>query len=194
MNELTRLQEEALVCTKCALAQSRNKLVFGEGNPESNIFMIGEGPGYEENEQGRPFVGKSGQLLDKILGACGFNRHEHIYIGNIVKCRPPGNRNPSPEEAASCIPYLHRQIELIDPKIIILMGAVALKYMIGDELRITKVRGKWIEKDGRFFMPVYHPSALLRNPSLKIDTWEDYKNVVRKYREVVDAGHVCEYL
>lgn len=194
MNELTRLQEEALVCTKCALAQSRNKLVFGEGNPESNIFMIGEGPGYEENEQGRPFVGKSGQLLDKILDACGFNRHEHIYIGNIVKCRPPGNRNPSPEEAASCIPYLHRQIELIDPKIIILMGAVALKYMIGDELRITKVRGKWIEKDGRFFMPVYHPSALLRNPSLKIDTWEDYKNVVRKYREVVDAGHVCEYL
>lgn len=194
MHELLKLRDEALACNRCQLANSRNNLVFGEGNPDAGIFMIGEGPGYEENEQGRPFVGKSGQLLDKILAACGFDRQKHIYIGNIVKCRPPGNRNPSPEEAACCIPYLHRQIELINPKIIILMGAVALKYMIGDEMRITKVRGEWIEKDDRFFMPVYHPSALLRNPSLKRDTWEDYKNVVRKYRELVDAGHACEHL
>jgi len=194
MHELIRLRDEALSCTKCPLAQSRNKLVFGEGSPDANIFIIGEGPGYDENEQGRPFVGKSGQLLDKILVACGFNRHDHVYIGNIVKCRPPGNRNPSPAEAAACLPYLHRQVELVDPAIIILMGAVALKYMIGDDLRITKVRGQWFEKDGRHFIPVYHPSALLRNPSLKRDTWEDYKDVVRKYRELVDREHSCEYI
>jgi len=194
MHELIRLRDEALACTKCPLVQSRNKLVFGDGSPDANIFMIGEGPGYDENEQGRPFVGKSGLLLDKILAACGFNRHQHVYIGNIVKCRPPGNRNPSAAEAAACLPYLHRQIELIKPKIIILMGAVALRYMIGDELRITKVRGQWIEKDNNLFIPVYHPSALLRNPDLKRDTWEDYKNIVRKYREVVDPDHVCEYL
>jgi len=194
MHELLKLRDEALACTRCQLVASRNKLVFGEGNPDAGIFMIGEGPGYDENEQGRPFVGKSGQLLDKILAVCGFNRQEHIYIGNIVKCRPPGNRNPSPAEAAACMPYLHKQIELVNPAIIILMGAVALKYMINDDLRITKVRGQWIEKDGRWFIPVYHPSALLRNPALKKDTWEDYKNIVRKYREVVDAGHVCEYL
>lgn len=194
MHELIKLRDEALACTKCPLAQSRNKLVFGEGSPEAGIFMIGEGPGYDENEQGRPFVGKSGVLLDKILAACGFDRNEHIYIGNIVKCRPPGNRNPSPDEANTCLPFLKKQIEIVNPEIIILMGAVALKYMIDEDLRITKVRGKWIQQNNRWYMPVYHPSALLRNPSLKRDTWEDYKNVVRKYREVVDAGHVCEYL
>lgn len=194
MHELLKLREEALQCTKCELHKSRNKLVFGEGNPGAPIFMIGEGPGYDENEQGRPFVGKSGQLLDKILAACGFNRREHVYIGNIVKCRPPGNRNPSPEEAACCMPYLQKQIELVNPGIIILMGAVALKYMIGDDLRITKVRGQWIQHIDRLYIPVFHPSALLRNPALKKDTWEDYKNIVRKYREIVDAGHPCEYL
>jgi DNA polymerase len=194
MHELLKLREEALQCTKCQLYKSRNKLVFGEGSPESPIFMIGEGPGYDENEQGRPFVGKSGQLLDKILAASGFNRKEHVYIGNIVKCRPPGNRNPSPEEAACCMPYLQKQIEIINPQIIILMGAVALKYMIGEEQRITKVRGQWIQHIDRLYIPVFHPSALLRNPALKKDTWEDYKNIVRKYREIVDAGHYCKYL
>ncbi|MCK5079159.1 MAG: uracil-DNA glycosylase [Bacteroidales bacterium] len=194
MHELILLRDEALQCTKCPLSKSRNKLVFGEGNPDAGIFMIGEGPGYDENEQGRPFVGRSGQLLDKILNACGFNRQEHIYIGNIVKCRPPGNRNPSPEEAATCMPYLMKQIEIVDPKIIILLGATALKYMIDPDLRITKIRGQWTEHNGRLFMPVYHPSALLRNPALKKETWEDYKNVVRKYRELVDGGHECEYV
>ena len=194
MTELISLQEEALQCTKCQLAKSRNKLVFGEGNENAGIFIIGEAPGYDEDRQGRPFVGKSGQLLDKILAACGFKRQEHIYIGNILKCRPPGNRNPSPEEAASCMPYLLKQIEAVDPKIIILLGASALKHMIGPDLRITKIRGQWIEHNGRLFMPVYHPSALLRNPALKKETWEDYKNVVRKYRELVDKGHHCEYV
>jgi DNA polymerase len=198
MTELISLQEEALQCTKCQLAKSRNKLVFGEGNESAGIFIIGEAPGYDEDRQGRPFVGKSGQLLDKILAACDFKRQEHVYIGNILKCRPPGNRNPSPEEAASCMPYLLKQIELVDPKIIILLGASALKHMIGPELRITKIRGQWIEHDGRLFMPVYHPSALLRNPALKKESWEDFKNVVRKYRELVDElvdkEHRCEYV
>ena len=194
MNELISLQEEVLQCTKCQLAKSRNKLVFGEGNENAGIFIIGEAPGYDEDRQGRPFVGKSGQLLDRIFAACGFKRQEHIYIGNILKCRPPGNRNPTPDEAASCMPYLLKQIELVDPKIIILLGASALKYMIGPDMRITKIRGQWIEHDGRLFMPVYHPSALLRNPALKKETWEDFKNVVRKYRELVDAEHHCEYV
>ena len=194
MSELILLQEEALQCTKCQLANSRNKLVFGEGNENAGIFIIGEAPGYDEDRQGRPFVGKSGQLLDKILAACGFKRQEHVYIGNILKCRPPGNRNPSPEEAASCMPFLLKQIELVDPKIIILLGASALKHMIGPELRITKIRGQWLEHDGRLFMPVYHPSALLRNPALKKESWEDFKNVVRKYRELVNKDHYCKYI
>lgn len=194
MDELENLSAEAIQCTNCQLYKGRNKLVFGEGSPQAGIFMIGEGPGYDENEQGRPFVGKSGQLLDKILSACNFNREQHVYIGNIVKCRPPGNRNPLPEEAAACRPFLERQIDIIRPKIIVLMGAVALKYMVGDHLRITKVRGQWIEHEDRLFIPVYHPSALLRNPALKRETWDDYKNIVRKYRELVDPGHKCEYV
>lgn len=194
MHELTSLREEALLCTKCTLYKSRHMLVFGEGNPDAGIFMIGEGPGYDEDRQGMPFVGKSGLLLDKILEACGFERQKHIYIGNIVKCRAPGNRNPGADEAASCLPYLHKQIEIIDPQIIILMGAIALKYMIDPDLRISRCRGEWIFRDNRWFMPVYHPSALLRNPDLKKETWEDYKNIVKKYRELVNADHYCKYL
>ncbi len=194
MDELEKLRQEALQCAKCQLYKGRNKLVFGEGSLQAGIFMIGEGPGYDENEQGRPFVGKSGQLLDKILAACNFSREQHVYIGNIVKCRPPGNRNPLPEEAAACRPFLERQLEIIRPEIIVLMGAVALKFMVGDHLRITRVRGQWIEHEGRMFIPVYHPSALLRNPALKRETWEDYKNIVRKYRELVDPAHRCDYV
>jgi DNA polymerase len=194
MDELEKLRQEALQCAKCQLYNGRNKLVFGEGSLQAGIFMIGEGPGYDENEQGRPFVGKSGQLLDKILAACNFSREQHVYIGNIVKCRPPGNRNPLPEEAAACRPFLERQLEIIRPEIIVLMGAVALKFMVGDHLRITRVRGQWIEHEGRMFIPVYHPSALLRNPALKRETWEDYKNIVRKYRELVDPAHRCDYV
>ena len=194
MHELISLREEALLCVRCDLHKSRNMLVFGEGNPDAGIFLIGEGPGYEEDKQGRPFVGRSGILLDKILAACGFNRNKHIYIGNIVKCHPPENRNPSIDEASKCLPYLERQIEIVNPKIIVLMGAVALRYMIDPELRITKCRGQWIEHFGRLYIPVYHPSALLRNPELKKDTWEDFKNIVRKYRELVDPDHFCEYL
>ena len=157
-------------------------------------MIIGEAPGMDEDLQGRPFVGKSGQLLDKILAACGFTRNQHVYISNIIKCRPPGNRVPLPEEVETCIPFLEKQIELIDPKILILLGATSLKAMCGQEMKITKIRGQWITRDGRLAMPVYHPSALLRNPALKRDTWEDFKKIVMKYRQIVDKSHYSAHI
>jgi uracil-DNA glycosylase family 4 len=152
-------------------------------------MIIGEAPGRDEDLQGRPFVGVSGQLLDKILAACGFAREKHLFISNIIKCRPPDNRVPTPAEAEVCMPWLMNQIEILDPKIIILLGATALKYMAGPEYRITRDRGRWITLNGRTAMPVYHPAALLRNPHLKRDTWEDFKKIVFKYREIVDPNH-----
>lgn len=187
--QLESLREEILQCTRCPLAKTRNKVIFGEGNLNAPIMIIGEAPGRDEDLQGRPFVGLSGQLLDKILAACGFNRSDHVFIGNILKCRPPGNRTPSPREIEVCKPFLLRQIELIDPKILILLGATALKSLLGDYMRITRTRGQWLSFEGRLAMPVYHPSALLRNPALKRDTWEDFKKIVMKYRELVDPAH-----
>lgn len=148
----------------------------------------------DEDFQGTPFVGKSGQLLDKILAACGFTRDEHVFITNIVKCRPPNNRVPSPHEATTCMPYLLKQIELINPKIIILLGATALKHMAGQEHRITRERGNWIDLNGRLAIPVFHPAALLRNPALKRPTWEDFKKIVFKYRQLVDPNHKSDYV
>jgi len=193
-SEMSALRQEILQCRKCALAETRRHVVFGEGNPYAEILIIGEAPGRDEDLQGRPFVGKSGQLLDKILAACGFTRDEHVFIGNIIKCRPPNNRVPTPQEAEICIPWLYRQIELIDPRILILLGSTALKYMAGQEHRITRDRGTWIKLQGRLAMPVYHPSALLRNPSLKRDTWEDFKKVVFKYRELVNPNHYSPFV
>ena len=183
-----------LSCTRCALSAGRTKLVFGEGNPQAKLMFIGEGPGYYENIQGRPFVGKSGQLLDKILGVCGFTRAEHVYIANIVKCRPPNNRTPLPEERETCLPYLYQQFELIKPKILVLLGATALQGLIDPNARITRVRGQWQEWKGYWVMPTFHPSALLRNPSLKRDAWDDFKKVVLKYRELVNPGHHSDYV
>lgn len=183
------LEMQVLECTKCALSKSRENPVFGQGPTDAGIFIIGEGPGAEEDKQGKPFVGKSGQLLDKILAACNFNREEHVFIGNIVKCRPPENRVPAPEEKNMCMPYLMKQIEMIDPKIIILLGSTALKSLVDPDGKITKVRGTWIDWNGRNVMPTFHPSALLRNPSLKKDAWEDFKEVFFKYRELVDSDH-----
>jgi len=186
---LEDFKKEVLSCNKCSLAHTRKNVIFGEGSSHAPIFIIGEAPGKEEDQQGRPFVGYSGQLLDKILDACGFTRTRHVFISNILKCRPPGNRVPLPEEIEVCKPYLLRQIELINPKILILLGATALKAMIGPEMRITKIRGNWINWENRLVMPVYHPSALLRNPELKRDTWKDFKKIVLKYRQIVDQSH-----
>jgi len=169
-------------------------VVFGEGHPDAEIFLIGEGPGRDEDLTGRAFVGRSGQLLDKILAACGFNRKDHVFIGNILKCRPPGNRVPLPEERAACLPFLLKQIEIIHPKIIILLGATALNGLVDPKLRITKVRGSWIKWNDLWTMPTFHPSALLRNPNLKRETWEDFKKVVFKYRELVDSEHYSKYV
>jgi len=182
---------EVGACKRCELHARRTQAVFGMGNPFSELMLIGEGPGEEEDRQGLPFVGKSGQLLDKILAAAGFSREENVYIANIVKCRPPENREPSPDERAACLPWLEEQIRLIRPSIIILLGSTALKGLLDPEGKITRVRGKWQNWNDIWIMPTYHPSALLRNPELKKDVWEDIKEVVRKYREVVDPRHMA---
>ncbi len=192
--DIDSLKKEILQCTRCQLAQTRNHVIFGEGNTNAGILIIGEAPGRDEDMQGRPFVGKSGQLLDKILAACGFTREEHIFISNIVKCRPPGNRVPTLHEAAVCMPWLIQQIEIINPKILVLLGATALKYMAGSTYRITRERGNWLNIQERVAMPVYHPAALLRDPGLKRDTWEDFKKIVLKYRELVNPHHYSAYI
>ena len=189
INELEELRSKVLSCAQCPLHQTRNNVVFGNGNPEAEIMLIAEAPGFYEDKTGIVFQGKSGELLDKILAACGFNRNDHIYISNIVKCRPPNNREPNNIEKTACLPYLSRQIEIIDPKIVILLGATALKGLIDPNARITQIRGQWLEWHNRLVMPTYHPSALLRNPDLKRPVWEDFKHVVAKYRELVDSGH-----
>jgi DNA polymerase len=192
---MEHLRKEVLHCQKCDLCQTRHHVIWGEGNPHSTIMLIGEAPGADEDAMGRPFVGKSGQLLDRILAACGFSREHHIFITNIVRCRPPQNRVPNEVEVQACIPYLWQQITLIDPKIIIPLGATALKRLLGDEsIRISKVRGQWQHWNGRLVMPVYHPAAPLRNPALKKETWEDYQKVVHKFRELVDKDHHSDHV
>lgn len=191
---LEKLEEEVLQCRKCPLAATRHHVIFGEGNPHAPILLIGEAPGRDEDLIGRPFVGRSGQLLDRILAACGFNRQTHVYISNIIKCRPPGNRVPAPGERAACIPFLKRQIELIQPSMLVLLGSTALKSLLGPEQRITRTRGTWMEWNGQLVIPVYHPSALLRNPALKRDTWEDFKKIVHQYRERIDPSHYSAHV
>ncbi|HPV88371.1 MAG TPA: uracil-DNA glycosylase [Bacteroidales bacterium] len=187
-------RQQVLGCTSCELSKTRKHVIFGEGNPNADILIIGEAPGRDEDLMGRPFVGASGQLLDKILDACNFTRQKHVFISNVVKCRPPGNRVPSAEEVARCIPWLYEQIKRIDPKIMILLGATSLLYMAGAGYKITRDHGQWFNCMGRQTMAVYHPAALLRNPNLKRDTWTDFKNIVVKYREVSDPQHLCQYI
>lgn len=184
------LRVKILECTQCPLHLSRNKPIFGEGNSNAEIFLVGEAPGAEEDRVGRPFIGKSGQLLDKILKACGFTREQHIFISNIVRCRPPNNRTPSAREVQTCIPYLFEQLDKINPRVIVTLGGTSLKNLLGDNtLKITQVRGKWLNWNDRLVMPVYHPAALLRNPNLKKETWEDFKKVIDWYREAIDPAH-----
>ena len=193
MPNLEELKQEVLSCSKCPLHQTRNNAVFGNGNPNAEIMLIAEAPGYYEDKSGIVFQGRSGELLDKILAASGFTRNEHIYISNIVKCRPPNNREPNNTEKTACLPYLYNQIEIINPKIIILLGATALKGLIDPNARITQIRGQWINWKNRLVIPTYHPSALLRNQNLKRPVWIDFKNVVAKYRELVNPAHYSAY-
>jgi len=173
------LEEVCKKCNKCRLCDNRHNVVIGVGNKNAKVMLIGEGPGADEDMQGIPFVGKAGKLMDKAFQGIGINR-EDVYIANIVKCRPPNNRNPEKDEALSCKEYLDSQIKLIKPNIIVLLGSVALKNVLGEEYGITESRGKWFEKDGIKYIPTFHPAALLRDESKKIDFWNDIKQIVNR--------------
>jgi DNA polymerase len=176
-SSLEQLKAQVFSCTKCRLAENRTNVVFGEGNLQARLMFIGEGPGAEEDLQGRPFVGKAGKLLDKMILAMGLKREE-VYIANIVKCRPPNNRAPFREEAEMCKPYLIEQINFINPELIICLGSVAVNYLLNQDLSITKVRGNVKEFNGIKVIPTYHPAYLLRNPAKKSETWEDLKKAM----------------
>lgn len=170
------LEEACKNCSKCKLCSTRQNVVIGTGNKKARIMFIGEGPGADEDIQGIPFVGKAGQLMDKALAGLGLKR-EDIYIANIVKCRPPQNRNPEKDEAEACKEYIETQIKLVNPEIIVLLGSVALKNILGEQYGITASRGKWFEKDGIKILPTFHPAALLRDDTKKIYFWKDLKMI-----------------
>ncbi|MDR3355545.1 MAG: uracil-DNA glycosylase [Synergistaceae bacterium] len=182
-------------CVGCALAPTRNSVVFGEGNESSKLMFIGEGPGADEDEQGRPFVGRAGQLLTQILAAAGIDRHD-VYITNIVKCRPPNNRTPLPEEAAACDVFLQTQILLIKPSILVLLGSSPTKWILKTTEGITKLRGRWFNWRGIAVMPMFHPSYLLRYPdgrkqgSPKHLSWIDIQEVKRQWDHVKATGEL----
>ncbi len=177
MTELDALRRQVLPCTLCPeLAKSRKSVVFGSGNPHAKLMFVGEAPGFDEDEQGLPFVGKAGQLLTKIIESIGLKREE-VYIANVLKCRPPGNRNPLPGEVANCQPYLKKQIAIIQPKIICALGKFAAQTLLRTETSITKLRGNWSEYEGVKVMPTFHPAYLLRNPDDKKKCWEDMKMI-----------------
>ncbi len=185
---LAQLNTVASECVKCPLAATRTKVVVQRGNPQADILIIGEAPGQDEDEQGLPFVGRSGQLLDKILESVQLTEQD-VYICNIVKCRPPQNRVPTEQEARTCKPYLVEQIRLVNPKIILLTGATAVKGVIGDKSPISKIRGEWMQWQGYWVMPIFHPAFLLRNQSRepgkpKWLMWQDIQQVKAKYLEI----------
>ncbi len=171
-------------CQSCGLCEHRAHTAFGEGDLHADVMLVGEGPGREEDLQGRPFVGPAGQLLDRMLAAVDIRRAD-VYIANVVKCRPPGNRNPSDEEAAACLPYLRAQYALLRPRIVVCLGAVAMRHLMGREMRITRDRGKWLERGGTLFMGTYHPAALLRDESKKRDAWADMQALRDKRNELL---------
>ena len=176
---LEHLCETVRNCRNCPLCETRLNAVPGEGDPHARLMFIGEGPGADEDRQGRPFVGAAGQLLDKMIMAMQFRREE-VYIANIVKCRPPRNRAPMPEEAQACIGYLEHQIRMIRPEVIVLLGATAAHFLLRREEGIMRLRGRWLEYNGIPVMPTFHPAFLLRQESAKREAWEDLKQVMRR--------------
>lgn len=176
------LQKSIINCNKCKLCKTRQNIVFGTGNKNAEIMFIGEGPGADEDMQGEPFVGRAGKLMNMAFGVVGIKREE-VYIANIVKCRPPANRNPEDDEAFACLDYLRNQVILVKPKIIVLLGSVALKNILGKEYGITASRGKWIEKKGIKYLPTWHPAALLRDETKKVDFVNDLKLVINEVEE-----------
>lgn len=170
-------------CQRCELCQGRTRVAPGEGNLNASIMLVGEGPGREEDLSGRPFVGPAGQLLDKMLASIALERSD-VYITNVVKCRPPGNRTPKDEEALACMGYLRQQFVLVQPQVIVCLGATAARYLYDPEVRITRQRGQWMEKKGVWFLPTYHPAALLRDVSKKADSWQDMQALRKKAKEL----------
>ena len=168
-------------CTRCKLHPHRTHLVFGSGNPHAELMLIGEAPGEEEDLQGQPFVGPAGQLLTRILEVMGLGRDE-VYIANILKCRPPGNRNPDPDEIATCQPFLRRQVEIIRPKVICALGTFAAQTLLQTDQKISRLRGRFHDYSGIKLMPTYHPAYLLRNPQDKRLVWEDMKMVLKELK------------
>lgn len=179
-----KLIEACNSCTKCGLCENRTNVVVGVGNPNAKIMFIGEGPGEQEDLQGEPFVGRAGQLLDKMLKAVDLDRHSNIYIGNIVKCRPPKNRDPKPEEQDICINWLRNQVKLIKPEIIVCLGRISAAKIIKENIRITKEHGMFFKKGNVLMMPMLHPAAILRNPNLKPEAFSDFLILREKIKEV----------
>lgn len=173
-NSWEDLKNDCMSCRKCKLCETRNSVVFGVGNPNADILFIGEGPGENEDLQGEPFVGRAGKLLDKMLNAIDLDRNKDIYIANIVKCRPPKNRDPEKEEQEACIDWLRNQVALIKPKIIVCLGRIAAMKLIKPDFKITKEHGIFFNKNGMIMMATLHPAALLRNPQNKPSAFEDY--------------------
>lgn len=183
------LQAAMAGCSRCGLCQNRRHIVFGKGNPQARIMLVGEGPGGEEDARGIPFVGKAGRLLDKIIAAAGLPP-EDIYICNVVKCRPPGNRLPTEEETAACKPFLREQIRIVRPALIVALGALASQTLLNDSgFRISKGRGQW--RQGGIFpiLPTYHPAALLRDEGKKRPVWKDFLQVATKYNSIISANY-----
>jgi uracil-DNA glycosylase family 4 len=184
---LDALRRTTIECRKCRLAETRKNVVFGEGNPQAGLFVIGEAPGADEDAQGRPFVGRSGQLLDKILLAIGFERHD-VYIGNIIKCRPPENRNPLSDEIDCCKPWLMQQLDIINPKVLLLLGRVAANTILENTQSMGSMRGRIIKWNRFDCVVTYHPAALLRNPNWKRLCWEDVQMLRAHYDKVCPNG------
>jgi DNA polymerase len=182
---LEGLEADCAACRRCSLAEERQHVVVSRGDPSARLMVIGEGPGAQEDATGRPFVGRAGQLLDQMLASVGIDSNRQAYICNVVKCRPPDNRRPTPQEMAACRPWLDRQIAAVDPVVILLAGATAMEGVLGIRGGITRLRGQWHRWEGRWLMPVFHPSYLLRNPSRQLGspkwhTWQDLQEVRRR--------------
>ena len=184
MDTWESLRSECLNCQKCALADTRTHVVFGVGRTDAEVLFIGEGPGENEDLTGEPFVGRGGQLLDDMLSLIGLDRNRNIYIANIVKCRPPKNRDPLNTEQEACIGWLRRQIDLLDPKLIVCLGRISAMQFIKPDFKISREHGQWFDVDGRQVMALFHPAALLRDPRRRPETFEDLKGLERKIKEV----------
>ena len=191
-NNFTELKEACLNCEKCGLCETRHNVVVGVGNENADVLFIGEGPGENEDLQGEPFVGRGGKLLDKMMNAVDLDRNKNIYIANIVKCRPPKNRDPKPEEQEMCINWLRNQVKLINPKIIVCLGRISAQKLIKDDLRITKEHGLFFQKGKFLMMPMFHPAAILRNPNQKPEAFDDFLKLREKIKEICPETYEIE--